>query len=108
MSKEKCYNCNKFGHYARDCRQKNKANEQSNLIEEDIEPTLLMDFIEETTEHEEAFLNEKEVQPNNYNTTNQNLWYLDNGASSHMTGVRTHFIEIDERVSGNVRFRDGS
>nr|GEW93973.1 zinc finger, CCHC-type [Tanacetum cinerariifolium] len=32
----------------------------------------------------------------------------DNGASNHMTGVREHFKELDEKVSGKVRFGDGS
>ncbi|GKG47304.1 hypothetical protein Tco_0504501, partial [Tanacetum coccineum] len=36
------------------------------------------------------------------------LWYLDNRASNHMTGVREHFKELDEKVSGKVRFGDGS
>ncbi|GJY84693.1 ribonuclease H-like domain, reverse transcriptase, RNA-dependent DNA polymerase [Tanacetum coccineum] len=31
-----------------------------------------------------------------------------NGASNHMTGVREHFKELDEKVSGKVRFGDGS
>ncbi|GJZ22768.1 zinc finger, CCHC-type containing protein [Tanacetum coccineum] len=32
----------------------------------------------------------------------------DNGASNHMTGVREHFKDLDEDVSGKVRFGDGS
>lgn len=36
------------------------------------------------------------------------LWYLDNGASNHMTGDLQKFIELDRAVSGKVRFGDNS
>nr|GEX65952.1 ribonuclease H-like domain, reverse transcriptase, RNA-dependent DNA polymerase [Tanacetum cinerariifolium] len=36
------------------------------------------------------------------------LWYLDNGASNHMTGVGEHFKKLDEKVNRKVRFGDGS
>lgn len=37
-----------------------------------------------------------------------NLWYLDNGASNHMTGQHFKFDQLDTEVTGQVRFSDGS
>ncbi|GJR76611.1 zinc finger, CCHC-type containing protein [Tanacetum coccineum] len=93
---------------------KTNANEQSNLVEEDLEPALLMAILEDSdegkqvkeVEEQKVSLHEEDV---GYKETNMDsLWYLDNRASNHMTGVREHFKELDEKVSGKVRFGDGS
>nr|GEW42699.1 ribonuclease H-like domain, reverse transcriptase, RNA-dependent DNA polymerase [Tanacetum cinerariifolium] len=107
-SKVKCYNCNKFGDVRRNCKLKDKGQEQSNLVQEDVEPTLLMAVQEKRDKGKKIFLNEKEIKPKKYISTDESLWYLDNGASNHMTGIRTHFKEVDEKISGRVRFGDGS
>ena len=56
--------------------------------------------------HEVVFLNEKNVLPEKYETgtKGENIWYLDNGASNHMTGDRRYFSKIDNTITGKVRF----
>ncbi|GJX94676.1 zinc finger, CCHC-type containing protein [Tanacetum coccineum] len=52
-SKPQCYRCGKTGHIAPNCPQKAKKNEQSNLVEEDLEPTLLMAILEDLEQMKE-------------------------------------------------------
>ena len=35
-------------------------------------------------------------------------WYLDSGASNHMTGSKASFSELDDDVTGMVKFGNGS
>lgn len=100
--KGKCFNCGKHGHFKRDCRSQPTTHEQSNLILEDDEPSLLM------TTHEEVLLNEGQIKPGKYATTDASIWYLDNGASNYMTGAKSHFKDVYESITGRVRFGDGS
>nr|GFA30230.1 zinc finger, CCHC-type [Tanacetum cinerariifolium] len=58
-SKLQCYKCKKIGHIAPKCPQKTKSNEQSNLVEEDLEPTLLMTILED--EEQNVSLHEEDV-----------------------------------------------
>ncbi|XP_028085883.1 uncharacterized protein LOC114286853 [Camellia sinensis] len=42
-------------------------------------------------------------------TENQNnVWYLDSGASNHMYGKRELFVELDETIQAQVSFGDSS
>ncbi|GKD77183.1 zinc finger, CCHC-type containing protein [Tanacetum coccineum] len=57
-SKLQCYKCKKIGHITPKCPQRTKPNEQSNLVEEDLEPTLLMAILED--EEQKVSLHEME------------------------------------------------
>ena len=36
----------------------------------------------------------------------KSTWYLDSGASNHMTGSRESFVVLDESIKGSVKFGD--
>lgn len=60
--------------------------------------------------HEVVYLNEKKIKPSMFEAEQDiaNLWYLDNGASNHTSGNRAYFQELDEGITGKVRFGDDS
>lgn len=35
-------------------------------------------------------------------------WYLDSGATNHMSRCRSAFVNIDKQIQGTIRFGDGS
>ncbi|KAC9884512.1 hypothetical protein E3N88_45140 [Mikania micrantha] len=83
----RCYKCNQMGHYATECSSEKKTGDEVHLTQKEAdEPTLILTACE----------------------GDHNVWYLDNGASNHMTGLKDVFAEIDEQVSGQVKFGDGS
>ena len=64
----------------------------ANLVgdkEEDEEPTLFLSL-------------------NNEENDDKCLWYLDNGASNQICSYKEKFVELKEKVKGNVSFGDSS
>ena len=107
----RCFNCNEMGHYSTQCRV--KKNEVAHLTHADnIEPTLLVAISEEIPPINVIMLNEMKMTPEireaKNDKTSRDTWFLDNGASNHMTGDKEKFFELDEAVTGKVKFGDGS
>ncbi|GJV97011.1 retrovirus-related pol polyprotein from transposon TNT 1-94 [Tanacetum coccineum] len=87
-----CYNCGKHGHYAKDCRSPKRTEEKTNLV---TEPQV---------EESGILLMAHEEQISEVDT----MWYLDSGASNHMSGQKDLFVEMTEVVQGHVSFGDAS
>ena len=105
-SKITCFRCDKVGHFATTCPDR--------LLK--LQETTESKYGDETHEadglmmHEIVYLNERNVKPKEFEsiTEGDRIWYLDNGASNHMTGNKSYFRSIDETITGKVRFGDDS
>ena len=105
LSKITCFRCDKNGHYASTCPDRLlKLQETIEAKEKEADTT----EAEELMMHEVVYLNEKNVRPREFETNNENVWYLDNGASNHMTGSQSFFKTLNESITGKVRFGDDS
>lgn len=115
-SKLRCFNCHGFGHFARDCKSNKRDKETKDEVNisqiPDEEPALLLTECK-IEDGSVMLVNEEKVVPKlkmnrNENQCESNLWYLDNGASNHMTGIRSKFKTLNENITGQVKFGDGS
>ncbi|XP_074343019.1 uncharacterized protein LOC141680798 [Apium graveolens] len=66
------------------------------------------DWAKRTTKHGYKYSNSEDESRDGSTKSDNNSWYLDNGANNHMTGHREKFSELNENMKGNVHFRDGS
>jgi hypothetical protein len=91
MSKVKCFVCKKFGHYVGQCpnRKKKKGGTAATTKELDFQTQF---------QRECAFL----ICCTSVETT-PSIWYIDSGASSHMTGFKSTFL-ISETLRSGLRF----
>jgi hypothetical protein len=136
VPKYRCRYCGKKGHWARECRKKERAEAAAGVhpaavnlaqAEEDESLAMMMACIEEVLEHAppsapsvidntlactggHVFLNEQRaiVTPSHAGEHGSQVWFLDTGATKHMTGMVDVFAGLDRSVTGKVRFADES
>ncbi|KAK2405219.1 hypothetical protein QL285_054482 [Trifolium repens] len=87
-SKIKCYNCDKFGHFANECRLKDQQGANMATEDGDANAVLMM-----ATTCDENAQNED--------------WYLDSGCSNHMTAHREWLTNFDASKKSSIRLADG-
>ena len=105
-----------YGHFADECRKPKRNKEQrkeANLAQiEDDEPSLLLAKHEKDNSKfmllDETNIRRRLMSNDEVMKYDSNLRYLDNGASNHITGQKSRFKELDEGISGHVKFGDGS
>jgi hypothetical protein len=82
MSKVKCFACHKFGHYVGQCPNKKKKQVAASAD------------VEEFSHRFEKEYSLLVCLSSRVSSTS--IWYIDSGASRHMTGVREYFTDLTE------------
>ncbi|KAG7561531.1 Zinc finger CCHC-type superfamily [Arabidopsis thaliana x Arabidopsis arenosa] len=83
-----CFRCHKLGHYQSECPTWDNTAHYAELNEK--EELLLMAFVEENKSQRDR------------------VWFLDSGCSNHMTGDRSWFTNLDEKLMHTVRLGNDS
>ncbi|XP_074356746.1 uncharacterized protein LOC141696515 [Apium graveolens] len=114
-SKVRCFNFQTYRNFAVECRKPRKEKEMSkevNLSQIQGDELALVVAEIDKSETKKMMLKEETVVPklraSGEELRQSQVWYLDNGASNHMTGQQGKFKTLDESVRGQIKFGDGS
>ncbi|KAK2353501.1 putative mitochondrial protein [Trifolium repens] len=91
-SKIQCYNCDKYGHYANECKNPKKKKGQDN--EEEAKVAHDSSGSDDETSFMVTIADE---------AADSMVWYFDSGCSNHMTGNRSILTDFDECLNTKIR-----
>lgn len=97
MSKLKCFLCHQLEHYASQCPKKKKKKKKGKGTRMQVAASIETQLSELTTKSKDDF---SLVYCLSTSTIARIAWYLDNGASHHMTEARELFSGISDDDSG--------
>ncbi|XP_047148704.1 uncharacterized protein LOC124820956, partial [Vigna umbellata] len=90
--KVRCYNCKHFGHFPKECWKgdgaKNKPKERVHLAQDDTSDSEVVMLMANTNEDQ----------------SNDVVWYLDSGCSTHMTRKKEWFVKMKKTMQGRIKF----
>jgi len=88
----RCYNCQKFGHFAKECWNgdgaKNKPKNHAHLAQDD-------------TSYSMAVMLMAQISCEDVTDT---AWYLDSRCSTYITGKKEWFVKMEEAANGRIKF----
>ncbi|KAI5350524.1 hypothetical protein L3X38_003415 [Prunus dulcis] len=87
--KPKCYNCDRFGHLARDC-----------TVSKNVQKANCVNQMEVTGNLFYANCSTTEIKANE--------WYIDSGCSNHMTGNLELLVDVRTNLAGRVQMPTGA
>lgn len=96
-SNTECYRCGKYGHYRNECYSKMPYNKEKE------EKSNFAESKEESTEEETLLMAFHAAEE-----TDSEVWYVDTGASNHMSGSKSSFSFLNENFHTTVSFGDHS
>ncbi|GAU27372.1 hypothetical protein TSUD_55260 [Trifolium subterraneum] len=92
-----CYNCNKHGHYASECKAPKKKKSQDTEEEANVAQD------GSTSEDDVSFMVTITDE-----TTESMVWYFDTGCSNHMTGNKSILTDFNKRLNKRIKLANGN
>ncbi|CAL9003036.1 unnamed protein product [Prunus brigantina] len=86
--KPKCYNCDKFGHIAKDCYSKKPAQQLNYATQTESTPTMFYASNKDSASVKGC----------------DDVWYLDSGCINHMTGRKDVLVDVDRNITSKVEW----